>query len=232
MDSVRHILIVEDDEKTLGTLRLYLEHEGFTVGSATDGIAALERARERPPDLVVLDLMLPELDGMEVCLELRKNANVPIIMLTARTTEPDKLRGLRAGADDYVTKPFSPRELVARIHAVLRRSLVDATRSGAKTFDEFEIDRDAHRVRIHGDTIALTPTEYRLLDALSASPGVVMSRSQLVERSLGWDYDGTDRTIDVHVRNIRRKLEDSGGNPKRIRTILGTGYVFEALSDE
>jgi DNA-binding response OmpR family regulator len=232
MDSVRHILIVEDDEKTLGTLRLYLEHEGFSVGSATDGIAALERAREHPPDLVVLDLMLPELDGMEVCRELRRNGNVPIIMLTARTTEPDKLRGLRAGADDYVAKPFSPRELVARIHAVLRRSLVDATRSGSKTFDEFEIDRDAHRVRIHGDTIALTPTEYRLLDTLSASPGVVMSRSQLVERSLGWDYDGTDRTIDVHVRNIRRKLEESGGNPKRIRTILGTGYVFEALADE
>lgn len=232
MDSVRHILIVEDDEKTLGTLRLYLEHEGFTVGSATDGIAALERAREHPPDLVVLDLMLPELDGMEVCRELRRSGNVPIIMLTAKTTEPDKLRGLRAGADDYVTKPFSPRELVARIHAVLRRSLADATRSGAKTFGEFEIDRDAHRVRIRGDTIALTPTEYRLLDTLSASPGVVMSRSQLVERSLGWDYDGTDRTIDVHVRNIRRKLEDSGGNPKRIRTILGTGYVFEALADE
>ena len=232
MDSVRHILIVEDDEKTLGTLRLYLEHEGFSVGSATDGIAALERAREHPPDLVVLDLMLPELDGMEVCQELRRNGNVPIIMLTARTTEPDKLRGLRAGADDYVTKPFSPRELVARIHAVLRRSLVDATRSGSKTFAEFEIDRDAHRVRIHGDTIALTPTEYRLLDTLSASPGVVMSRSQLVERSLGWDYDGTDRTIDVHVRNIRRKLEESGGNPKRIRTILGTGYVFEARADE
>lgn len=232
MDSVRHILIVEDDEKTLGTLRLYLEHEGFSVGSATDGIAALERAREHPPDLVVLDLMLPELDGMEVCRELRSNGNVPIIMLTARTTEPDKLRGLRAGADDYVTKPFSPRELVARIHAVLRRSLVDATRTGSMTFGEFEIDRDAHRVRIQGQTIALTPTEYRLVDTLSTSPGVVMSRSRLVERSLGWDYDGTDRTIDVHVRNIRRKLEESGGNPRRIRTILGTGYVFEALADE
>jgi len=153
-------------------------------------------------------------------------------MLTARTTEPDKLRGLQAGADDYVTKPFSPRELVARIHAVLRRSAGDATRNGTTSFDEFEIDRDAHRIRIHGDIVALTPTEYRLLDTLSASPGVVMSRSQLVERSLGWDYDGTDRTIDVHVRNIRRKLEDSGGNRKRIRTILGTGYVFEALADE
>jgi DNA-binding response OmpR family regulator len=230
MDEARHILIVDDDEKILNTLRAYLEHDGFTVGLAIDGVIALEQARERAPDLVVLDLMLPQLDGMEVCRQLRERGNVPIIMLTARTTEPDKLRGLKAGADDYITKPFSPRELVARIHAVLRRTS-KVSRTGTDTFGELQIDRGGRRVQVRGLAIALTPTEYRLLETLSANPGLVMSRSQLIERSLGWDYDGMDRTIDVHVRNIRRKLEEAGGDPKRIRTVLGSGYSFESRVD-
>src|ERR1700680_10809 len=200
MDVARHILIV-DDEKILNRLRASLEHDGFSVGLASDGVMALEQARERAPDLVVLDLMLPQLDGMEVCRELRERGNVPLIMLTARTTEPDKLRGLNAGADDYITKPFSPRELVARIHAVLRRTRQDTPLTGTDTFGEFQIDRGGRRVQIHGIAVALTPTEYRLLEALSSNPGLVMSRSVLIERSLGWDYEGMDRTIDVHVRN-------------------------------
>jgi DNA-binding response OmpR family regulator len=231
MDEARHILIVDDDEKILKTLRAYLEHDGFSVGLAIDGVMALEQARVRAPDLVVLDLMLPQLDGMEVCRELRERGNVPIIMLTARTTEPDKLRGLKAGADDYITKPFSPRELVARIHAVLRRTGKES-RTGTDTFGEFHIDRGGRRVQVHGNAIALTPTEYRLLETLTANPGLVMSRSQLIERSLGWDYDGMERTIDVHVRNIRRKLEEAGGDPKRIRTVAGSGYSFETRVDE
>jgi two-component system alkaline phosphatase synthesis response regulator PhoP len=231
MDAARHILIVDDDEKILKTLRAYLEHDGFSVGIAIDGVMALEQARERAPDLVVLDLMLPQLDGIEVCRQLREHGSVPIIMLTARTTEPDKLRGLKAGADDYITKPFSPRELVARIHAVLRRTSKGATRTGTDTFGELQIDRGGRRVQIHGLAIALTPTEYRLLETLTSNPGIVMSRSHLIERSLGWDYDGMDRTIDVHVRNIRRKLEEAGGDPKRIRTVPGSGYSFESHVD-
>ena len=168
--------------------------------------------------------MLPELGGMDVCRELRRAGDVAIIMVTARTTETDKLAGLGAGADDYVTKPFSPRELVARVKSVLRRS----ARNAATDLGTMTIDRAARQVRVHGTALALTPAEYRVLDALARSPGTVLSRADLVDRALGFEYDGTERTIDVHVRNLRKKIEAAGGRPQAIRTAFGSGYALDA----
>jgi len=214
---------VEDDEKTAQIVRSYLVHEGYAVEIVTDGLAALRAAQKEPPDLVLLDVMLPELDGMEVCRALRRTGDVAIIMLTARTTEVDKLEGLGAGADDYVAKPFSPRELVARVKSVLRRSGRDAD----VMVDDLSVNRKARQVRVHGVLLALTPTEFRVIDALAAVPGTVLTRADLVERALGFEYDGSDRTIDVHVRNIRKKIESAGGSPLVIRTAIGSGYALD-----
>jgi DNA-binding response OmpR family regulator len=215
----RRILLVEDDPKTRATVALYLQREGYDVATASDGAEALEQARERAPHLVVLDLMLPRIDGLEVCRVLRGSGNAAIIMVTARTTEEDKLAGLDRGADDYVTKPFSPRELMARIRAVLRRaSDEDVIVAGGIT-----LDRTRREVRIDDAPIAVTPTEYRLLDALARGGGRTFTRQELVERALGEEYDGLDRTVDVHVMNLRRKLGDAG---KSIATVFGVGYKF------
>jgi DNA-binding response OmpR family regulator len=215
----RRILLVEDDPKTRATVALYLQREGYDVATASDGAEALEQARERAPHLVVLDLMLPRIDGLEVCRVLRESGNAAIIMVTARTTEEDKLAGLDRGADDYVTKPFSPRELMARIRAVLRRVIEeDVIVAGGIT-----LDRTRREVRIDEATIAVTPTEYRLLDALARGAGRTFTRQELVERALGEEYDGLDRTVDVHVMNLRRKLGDAG---KSIATVFGVGYKF------
>jgi DNA-binding response OmpR family regulator len=218
------VLIVEDDEKTAQIVRSYLVHEGYTVEIVGDGLAALRAAKTAFPDLVLLDVMLPEIDGMEVCRRLRSMGDVAIVMLSARTTEADKLEGLHTGADDYVAKPFSPRELVARIKAVLRRSARDANAA----FGDLRVDRKARRVRVRETLLALTPTEYRLIDALAASPGTVLTRADLVERVLGFDYEGADRTIDVHVRNLRKKIQSAGGKPQVIRTAIGSGYALDA----
>lgn len=217
------VLIVEDDEKTAQIVRSYLVHEGYAVDIVSDGLSALRAAGREPPDLVLLDVMLPELDGMNVCRELRRAGDVAIIMVTARTTEADKLEGLGAGADDYVSKPFSPRELVARVKSVLRRSARNAT----VDFGAVTLDRNARQVRVCGTTLALTPTEYRVLDALARSPGTVLSRAELVDRAMGFDYDGTERTIDVHVSNLRKKIEAAGGVPDFIRTAFGSGYALD-----
>jgi DNA-binding response OmpR family regulator len=215
----RRILLVEDDPKTRATVALYLQREGYDVATASDGAEALEQARERAPHLVVLDLMLPRIDGLEVCRVLRESGNAAIIMVTARTTEEDKLAGLDRGADDYVTKPFSPRELMARIRAVLRRVIEeDVIVAGGIT-----LDRTRREVRIDDAPIAVTPTEYRLLDALARGGGRTFTRQELVERALGEEYDGLDRTVDVHVMNLRRKLGDAG---KSIVTVFGVGYKF------
>jgi DNA-binding response OmpR family regulator len=219
------ILVVEDDRHTASTVKIYLEHAGFEAFVAEDGIAALDAYRAVRPNLVILDRMLPGLDGLEVCRQLRLQGDVPVILLTARSTESDRLEGLQLGADDYVVKPFSPRELVARVQAVLRRS-----RSGEKgsrrLFGRLEIFADRAEVRVDGQPVVLTSTEYKLLDALSSAPGLVMSRSQLVERVFGWDYEGSERTIDVHIANLRRKIEIDPSNPQLVVTVFGMGYRF------
>jgi DNA-binding response OmpR family regulator len=213
----RKILLVEDDAKTRSTVALYLQREGYDVSEAEDGVAALELARERDPHLVVLDLMLPRMDGLAVCRALRESGNDPaIIMVTARSTEEDKLHGLDLGADDYVTKPFSPRELMA-IRAVLRR----ATEDDVIEVAGITVDRVRREVGIGEAAIAVTPTEYRLLDTLARSAGRTFTRQELVERALGEEYEGLDRTVDVHVMNLRRKLGDAG---KAIVTVFGVGY--------
>ena len=216
----RRILLVEDDPKTREMVALYLQREGYDVATAEDGVRALEVAREREPHLVVLDLMLPRMDGLAVCRALRESPAVPgIIMVTARTTEEDKLAGLDLGADDYVTKPFSPRELMARVRAVLRR----AAEEDVVEIAGITIDRVQREVRVGGDEVALTPTEYRLLDALAAAVGRTFTRQELVDRAFGEDYDGLDRTVDVHIKNLRRKLGAAG---EAIATVFGVGYKF------
>jgi len=221
----RRILLVEDDPKTRETVALYLRREGHEVVTAEDGVRALEAAHEHEPHLVVLDLMLPRMDGLAVCRALRDvgraSARPAIIMVTARTTEDDKLTGLDLGADDYVTKPFSPRELMARVRAVLRR----ASEEDVLTAGAIAVDRVRREVRVHDALITLTPTEYRLLEALVRAPGRTFTRQELVERAFGDDYDGLDRTVDVHVKNLRRKLGEAGN---AIATVFGVGYKLSS----
>jgi DNA-binding response OmpR family regulator len=225
-----HILVVEDDERTSASLALYLRHAGYEVTTAANGLDALAQAARQRPSLIVLDLMLPGADGLEVCRTVRATTNVPIIMLTARSTEEDKLRGLESGADDYVTKPFSPRELVARVGAVLRRAqpargIVHAGRDG-----EVEIDLGLRQVRRRGHMVNLTATEFRLLEALAGVPGRAFTRAELAQRAFGHDYEALERTIDVHVMNLRRKIEpERARRPSIIVTVFGTGYRLEAV---
>jgi DNA-binding response OmpR family regulator len=219
----RRILIIEDDVRTGASIELYLRHDGFATELVRSGSDGLERAREEQPDLVILDLMLPGLNGLEVCRELRGSSATPIIMLTARSTEEDKLRGLDLGADDYMTKPFSPRELVARVRAVLRRvePVEERIVSG-----ELILDRRAREVTLRGQTVVLTAAELRLLETFMRAPGRVFSRDELMQRAFGVGYEGLDRTIDAHIKNLRRKIEEDRANPQRIVTVFGLGYKF------
>jgi DNA-binding response OmpR family regulator len=218
------ILVVDDDAKTVAAVRLYLEHAGCDVVSAADGKAVLARAAAEPqPDLIVLDLMLPGLDGFEVCRRLREVSSVPIIMLTARSTEEDRLEGLDLGADDYVIKPFSPRELAARVRAVLRR--VPGTGDGSPLrVGAVVVDPSRHEVTRAGKRVDLTPREFQLLAALARAPGRAFSRAELLERAFGADSEALDRTIDAHVVNLRRKLEADFTGPPLIETVFGVGY--------
>ena len=218
------VLIVEDDSRTAGWLRLYLEREGLTVTVATDGSRALAEVRDEPPELVLLDLMLPGMDGLSLCQAIRAESPVPIIMITARTAEEDRLRGFELGADDYVTKPFSPREVIARVRAVLRRTRVsDGTPAsivaGGVTLDPNSLELAA----ADREPVRVTPIEARLLAVFMRAPGRVFTRPDLVARALGDDYDGSERTIDAHVKNVRRKLAASGA-ATAIETIHGAGY--------
>ena len=226
--SKRRILVVEDDRKTADIVRLYLEKEGYHVLLAYDGTEGLDIAREGMLDLVVLDLLMPGASGLEVCRALRRESDVPIIMLTAMTTEQDKLDGLDLGADDYVTKPFSPRELAARVRAVLRRTIDDSIYRGPLKVEwgDLKIDLQRHSVTVTGQEVHLTPTEFRLLAILAREPGRVFSRTQLVDRALGYDFEGLDRTVDVHILNLRRKIETDPDRPAYISTIYGVGYKF------
>jgi DNA-binding response OmpR family regulator len=219
------ILVVDDDPKTVASVRLYLEHAGFEVVTAGDGNTALARASATPtPDLVVLDLMLPGLDGMEVCRRLRASTDVPIIMLTARSSEEDRLEGLDLGADDYVVKPFSPRELAARVRAVLRRLPAAEVGGPPVRVGDLEIDPSRHEATLAGRRLDLTPREFRLLEVLARSPGRAFARSDLVERAFGADSNALDRTIDAHIVNLRRKTERDPANPTLIETVFGVGY--------
>jgi DNA-binding response OmpR family regulator len=225
------VLIVEDDEVVANTLVLYLEHAGHTVATARDGISGLERATQSDVSLVVLDWMLPGLNGYEVCRRLRAVSNVPIIMLTARTSEEDRVRGLDGGADDYVPKPFSPREVVARVHALLRRAGDPGAEPAEPTrVGDLEVDHWRREARLAGQAVGLTPTEFRLLETLARHPGRTFTREELIARTFGPDYEGLDRTVDTHVTNLRRKLEPQGGH-RYIVTVHGLGYRL-ALSDD
>jgi DNA-binding response OmpR family regulator len=220
----RTILVVEDEPKTSASLVLYLEHAGFVVRTAFDGRTGLALARELRPDLIVLDLMLPELDGMTVCRAVRSESRIPIVMLTARSSEEDKLRGLDLGADDYVTKPFSPRELVARVRAVLRRSGDEESGERLRAGDVW-IDGDRHEATVGGRVVNLTATEFRLLAALVRAPSRVFTREELVARALTEEFEGLDRTVDAHIKNLRRKIDVDPG-PSHITTVFGVGYRF------
>ena len=221
--AARRVLIVEDDPKTAATLRLYLEHAGFEVSVATSGPEALSRQRAHPSDLVLLDVMLPEVDGLAVCRALRTESDVATILVTARTTEGDKLEGLAAGADDYVTKPFSPREVVARVRAVLRRTRAEADTPPRLQSRSVLLDLASREVSVRGRPVALTRAEFDLLAAFVRAPGRVFSRQELGQRAFGPDYDALDRTVDAHVMRLRRKIEDPAGEPLLV-TIHGIGY--------
>jgi two-component system alkaline phosphatase synthesis response regulator PhoP len=220
------ILVVDDEPKIVKQARDYLENSGFRVLVAADGKTALDVALSEQPDLVVLDLNLPELDGLEVCRELRRQSDVPIIMLTARVEETDRLIGLELGADDYVTKPFSPRELVARVRAVLRRVRGGVHQPGLIRAGDLRIDLRGHTVTRSGEPIALTRTEFDLLAVLAQHPGQVFSREQLLDRLHGVAYEGYDRSIDAHIKNLRRKLELDPSEPWYVLTVYGIGYKF------
>jgi DNA-binding response OmpR family regulator len=214
------ILIVEDDPRTSASIALYLRHDGFEVTTAGDGPSALAAVGQTIPDLMVLDLMLPGLDGLEVCRAVRTGRNVPVIMLTARSTEEDKIRGLDAGADDYVIKPFSPRELVARVRAVLRRT------QGPQVVrvSGVEIDLHLRSISVDGRPVNVTATEFRVLEVLASVPGRAFSRTELAERVFGYNRDAQERTLDAHVMNLRRKIEPAGGRGRVIITVFGLGY--------
>lgn len=223
----RNVLVVDDDRRLVDLIRLYLERNGYRVMAAHDGREALELAHSKRPDLIVLDLMLPRVDGLDVCRILRQESKVPIIMLTAKTTERDKIAGLDLGADDYVTKPFMPGELLARVRAVLRRA--EGERKGPEmlTIGELIIDFRSHEVLIEGKAVGLTPTEFQLLSVMAKNPGRVFPRLQLIQAALGYDFEGFERTVDAHVKNLRRKIEPDPRAPRYIKTVYGVGYKLE-----
>jgi len=222
------VLVADDEERIRDIVRSYLEADGFEVVSAADGDEAVRLTRERAPDVVVLDVMMPGLDGVEVLRRLRAESDVYVIMLTAKSDEVDKLVGLSVGADDYVTKPFSPRELVARIRAVLRRTRTPERSAVDERleFDDLVIDTARREVVRHGDVIALSALEFDLLVALARAPGRVLTRSQLLQQVWGWDFYGDERVVDVHIRSIRHELGDSADAPELIGTVRGVGYRF------
>jgi len=222
----KRILIIEDELHIVRLVRAYLEKAGYEVLTAVDGPDGLRVARQERPDLVILDLMLPGMDGLDVCRDLRRDSNVPIIMLTARIEEIDKLLGLELGADDYVTKPFSPRELVARVRAVLRRAEEPSPRAESLTVGDVTLDLKGHSAVVRGQEVGLTASEFALLAALMRHPGQVFSRLQLLEQMQGYGYEGYERTVDTHVKNVRRKIERDPHKPEYLVTVYGVGYKF------
>ncbi|MGB9752898.1 MAG: DNA-binding response regulator [Roseiflexus castenholzii] len=224
------ILVVEDEEPILNLVVAYLKADGFAVHTAREGESALMLAQTLQPDLIVLDLLLPGMDGLEICRRLQRDGGPYVLMLTARAEEVDKVVGLSVGADDYLTKPFSPRELVARVKAILRRrrhtSVASPAESALLTFRDLQIDVARREVQRRGVPVTLTAREFDLLYTLAAMPGRVFTREQLLERVWGHDFDGVDRVVDVHISLLRRKLEDDPTEPTLIQTVRGVGYKF------
>jgi DNA-binding response OmpR family regulator len=223
---VATVLIVEDERKLRELLRSYLEREGLTVLTASTGAEALSLASSGEPDLIVLDLGLPDVPGEVVAREVRGTSRVPILMLTAKSTEEDRVRGLELGADDYVTKPFSPREVVLRIRAILRRAGDDDRQITTRSYGggTLVIDEARRAARVRGEAVNLTPTEWGILVALATSPGRVYSRLELINRVRGYEFEGYERSTDSHIKNLRRKIESDPRNPRLVVTVLGGGY--------
>jgi DNA-binding response OmpR family regulator len=220
----KKILVVDDEPKIVDIVTAYLKRESYRVLTAYDGKEAIEIARNQVPDLIILDLMLPEISGWDVCRTLRAESNVPIIMLTARDEDTDKIVGLELGADDYITKPFNPKELVSRVRAVLRRSEGTPKKQRKIEFAGLSIDPERHEVRRGDRLVELTPTEFELLRVLVEVPGRVYSRAQLLDKVQGVAYEGYERTIDSHIKNLRKKLELDPDRPKYVITVRGIGY--------
>lgn len=226
MSTVAVVLVVEDEAKIRGLVRSYLEREGLQVLSTASGAEAITLASSAEPDLVVLDLALPDVPGEEVARELRRVSSVPILVLTAKAAEEDRIKGLELGADDYVTKPFSPRELVLRVHAILRRRGDGREEGDVRAFGDGElvVDEHRHEVRVRRGPVGLTPTEWALLVALARAPGRAYSRYELINLVRGYEFEGYERTIDSHVKNLRRKLERDPSDPHIVETVVGVGY--------
>ncbi len=229
----RRILLVEDEKSIRDVVTAYLEREGYWVTAVADGKAAIDAFERSRFDLVVLDLMLPKVSGEEVCRDIRDTSDVPIIMLTAKGEEEDRIAGLALGADDYLVKPFSPRELVARVRALLRRARAgEEPQRDRLAFGDLDIDVAGHKAFLGGQELDLTASEFKLLVTLARYPGRVYTRMELVEKVLGYDFEGYERTIDSHVKNLRHKLDDDPRSPKYVRTVHGVGYRFEYQSAE
>jgi DNA-binding response OmpR family regulator len=228
------ILVVEDETKIRELLRSYLEREGFQVVSTGSGAEAMSLVGSTSPDLIVLDLRLPDVAGETVAAEVRRFSSVPILMLTAKSSEADRVGGLEVGADDYVTKPFSPREVVLRVRAILRRSQLDIAQAQARSFGggALVIDEDRRLVMVRGELVELTPTEWGVLVSLAQTPGRVYSRYELINRVRGYEFEGYERTVDSHVKNLRRKIEEDPRNPTIVETVLGAGYRLGLRRDD
>ncbi len=222
----KKILVVDDEKKLVTILKGYLEQAGYAVVTAYDGQQALIVFRHESPALVLLDLNLPQIDGLDVCRALRKESNVPVIMLTARVEETDRLIGLELGADDYIVKPFSPREVVARVRAVLRRSEGEPARAETFSAGDLTLDLGRHSARLKDRTLELTPTEFDLLTVMMQNPGRAFTRLQLLDQVQGEAFEGYERTIDAHIKNLRQKIERDPKTPRYILTVFGVGYKF------
>ncbi|MEG6569617.1 response regulator transcription factor [Thermoanaerobacterium thermosaccharolyticum] len=222
------ILAIDDEEKILDVIKAYLEREGYSVFTETNGANAINTFKSLKPDLVILDLMLPGLSGEEICSKIRAISKVPILMLTAKVEEDDKVYGFSIGADDYLTKPFSPRELTMRVKAILRRTKDDMALNDIFSFNDGDlvIDTRSYEVKKSGEIVNLTPNEYKLLTVMAQNPNRVFTRGELIEKVMGYDFEGFDRTIDAHIKNLRQKIEDDPKNPVYIKTVYGAGYKF------
>jgi DNA-binding response OmpR family regulator len=225
------VLVVDDEPQIVKVLKAYLENAGFQPVIAMDGKMALSRFKSEQPDFVILDLNLPGMDGLDVCRAIRRESNAPILMLTARIEETDKIIGLELGADDYVIKPFSPREVIARVRTILRRSAPEPTIQEIIKVNELTIDTVQHTVKLGGRMIDLTPTEFDILVVLAKQPKRVFSRLQIMEAAQGNAFEGYERTIDAHIKNLRNKLEPDPRNPRYIQTVFGVGYKLQGDAD-
>jgi DNA-binding response OmpR family regulator len=231
---IQSILLVEDDRKIAGLVKAYLEGAGYKVIHAEKGKDAVDEALKEPPSAVILDLMLPDMSGEEVCQELKEIGDIPVIMLTSKSSEEERVAGFALGADDYIVKPFSPRELVYRVKAVLKRAgKTDMSAAAPMSFNKGDllIDGQTYEVKKEGVFVSLTPSEFKVLHTLASYPGKVFTREELIEKSLGYQFEGYERSIDAHIKNIRHKIEDDPRNPSLILTIYGVGYRFSGKKD-